>query len=247
MRSDPTIGVTPESRVYMPIRQRYSGWETLIVHTRGEPATVLPQLRAIVAAADPTLPLFGTMTLDQSVKNGLNLSTTAALVAGFFAALALLIAAVGLYAVVASAVAERTREIGVRLALGSTPGAVLRLVMRGSMRLGAWGLTIGLLASVGAARAIGGLLYGVSPADPLTFTFVPIALALVVVMATYSRRVAPLVSIPLLHFETTEGHWPARFSPSARHCKSLIGPCHHDRERRTRARRCRRSSQAWHR
>jgi predicted permease len=198
-----TLGPTTESHVYIPLRQRYGGRQTLIVHTRDEPRAVLPQLRAIVAATDPMLPLFGAMTLEQSVENGLSPSMVAAVVAGFFAVLALLIAAVGLYAVVASGVTERTREIGVRLVLGSTPSGVLRLVMRGSTRLGAWGLAIGLLASIGVARVLDGLLYGISAADPLTFAVVPIVLALVVVMATYlaARRAVGLDPIAALRNE----------------------------------------------
>jgi predicted permease len=198
-----TLGTTTASHAYVPIRQHYIGRETLIVHTRGEPALVLPQLRAIVAAADPALPLFDATTMNEGVESGVNPWKTAALVAGFFAALALVIAAVGLYAVVASGVTERTREIGVRLALGATPGGVLRLVMHGSMRLGAWGLAIGLVASLGAARALGALLYGVSSADPLTFAAVPIVLALVVVMATYvpARRAVGLDPVAALRHD----------------------------------------------
>jgi predicted permease len=188
------LGPTTESHVYVPMRQRYSGRQTLVVQTRDTPMSLLPQVRTTVAAVDPALPLYGAMTLEQSVENGLNPSMVAAVVAGLFAGLALLIAAVGLYAVVANSVTERTREIGVRLALGSTPRGVLRLVLAGSLRLGAWGLAIGLLASVAVARVLGGLLYGVSTTDPLTFAVVPIALALVVLIATYlpARRAVGL-------------------------------------------------------
>jgi predicted permease len=197
------MGPTTESHVYVPMRQRYSGRQTLVVHTRDTPMRLLPEVRSTVAAVDPALPLYGAMTLEQSVDNGLNPSMVAAVVAGLFAGLALLIAAVGLYAVVANSVTERTREIGVRLALGSTPRGVLRLVLRGSLRLGAWGLAIGLVASVAVARVLGGLLYGVSTTDPLTFAVVPIALALVVLTATYlpARRAVSLNPIAALRNE----------------------------------------------
>jgi putative ABC transport system permease protein len=198
-----TLGPTTESHVYVPMRQRYSGRQTLVVQTRDAPMSLLPQVRTAVAAVDPALPLYGAMTLAQSVENGLNPSMVAAVVAGLFAGLALLIAAVGLYAVVANSVTERTREIGVRLALGSTRRGVLRLVLQGSLRLGAWGLGSGLLASVAVARVLGGLLYGVSTTDPLTFAVVPIALALVVLIATYlpARRAVGLNPITALRNE----------------------------------------------
>jgi hypothetical protein len=96
-------------------------------------------------------------------------SRSAAAIAGFFGVFALLIAAVGLYALVAGGVAERTREIGVRLALGSTSGGVLRLVMGDGARLGVVGLGLGLAGALGVARAMGRLLYGLSPGDPVTF------------------------------------------------------------------------------
>jgi putative ABC transport system permease protein len=178
-------------------------WETLVVHTRGEPLIALPRIRAIVASVDPSLPPFGIMTMQQSVESGFSTSRMAASVAGFFAALALLIAAVGLYAVVAGSVMERTREIGVRLALGSTPSGVLRFIMSGGARLGAWGLAIGLLLGLIVAKLMGGLLYGLSPSDPVTFVIAPIVLAVVVLVATYlpARRAVKLDPIAALRSE----------------------------------------------
>jgi ABC-type antimicrobial peptide transport system permease subunit len=161
---------------------------------------VLPQVRNIVAAIDPTLPTFGATTMDEGVESGLATSRTAASIAGFFGALALMIAAVGLYAVVAGSVAERTREIGVRLALGSTPGGVLRFVMANGARLGAVGLVIGLAAAAAVARSMASLLYGLSSTDPVTFLIVPLVLALVVLVATYlpARRAVHLDPVAAL-------------------------------------------------
>ena len=179
------IGEVSQARAYIPVRQRYRDWETLVVHTRGDPSAMLRSIQGIVAAIDPTLPTFGAMTMEQSVESGLSTSRTAAMIAGFFGVLALLIAAVGLYAVVAGGVAERTREIGVRLALGSTPGGVMRFVMGSGARLGVAGLLIGLAGAALVARSMASLLYGLSAGDPLTFSLVPLVLALVVVVATY--------------------------------------------------------------
>ena len=192
-----------DRRAYLPLRQRYRDWQTLVIHTRGEPMAMLRDVKRVVASVDPMLPAFGAMSMTEAVKSGLSTSRTAAMIAGFFGSLALLIAAVGLYAVVATGVVERTREIGIRLALGSTPTGVLRFVMRGGGRLGAWGLGIGLVAAFAVSVALSGLLLGLSSRDPLTFAVVPVVLALVVIFATYlpARRAVKLDPVAALRRE----------------------------------------------
>jgi predicted permease len=195
-----TIGDPGARRVYVPLRQHHRDWQTLVVHARGDAASLAPAVRRVIAGADPSLPTFGVGTMTGSVENGLSTSRTAAAVAGFFGVFALLIAAVGLYAVVAGRVVERTREIGVRQALGATPRAVLGFVMLNGARLGIAGLALGLIAALGTARGMRGLLAGLSPADPLTFALVPLVLALVVVIATYvpARRAMKLDPVAAL-------------------------------------------------
>jgi predicted permease len=195
-----TLGDMTDRRAYLPLRQRYRDWQTLVIHTRGEPMSMLRDVKRIIGGLDPTLPAFGATTMTQAVESGLSTSRTAAMISGFFGSLALLIAAVGLYAVVATGVVERTREIGIRLALGSTPTGVLRFVMRGGGRLGAWGLGIGLVAAFGVSIALSGLLLGLSSRDPLTFAVVPLVLALVVMVATYlpARRAVSLDPVAAL-------------------------------------------------
>jgi predicted permease len=194
------IGETTSLRVYEPLRQHYRGWQTLIVHTRSDAAREIPKIRAAIAATDPALPSFGAGTLDDAVANGLSTSRSAATIAGFFGVLALLISSVGLYAVVASGVVERTREIGVRVALGSTPGEVMRLVMGSGARLGAIGLVIGMIGAVVVARLMAALLYGTSPGDRVTFELVPIVLIFVVMIATFipARRAVKLDPVKAL-------------------------------------------------
>jgi putative ABC transport system permease protein len=184
----------------MPLRQSYRNWETLIVHTRGDPIAVTPKLRASIAALDPTLPVFGVSTMTESVSNGLSTSLTAASIAGFFGGLALVISSVGLYAVVASGVTERTREIGVRVALGSSPNEVMQFVMRSGARLGIVGLAIGLVGAGVMARLMSALLFGLSAADPVTFVVVPVTLAVVVFVATFvpARRAVRLDPVAAL-------------------------------------------------
>jgi predicted lysophospholipase L1 biosynthesis ABC-type transport system permease subunit len=197
------IGDLPGGHLYLPVRQHYRDWQTLVVHTRGDGAAVLPRLERVLASLDPALPTFGRTTMEEAVASGLSTSRTAATIAGFFGVLALLIASLGLYALVAGAVAERTREIGVRMALGSTPWGVLRLVMREGARLGAIGLGLGLVGAFGVARAMGGLLYGLSPGDPVTFVVVPAMLGVVVLLATYfpARRAVRLDPVAALRSE----------------------------------------------
>ena len=192
-----------DRRAYLPLRQRYRDWQTLVIHTRGEPMAMLRDVKRVVANVDPMLPAFGATTMTEAVASGLSTSRTAAMIAGFFGSLALLIAAVGLYAVVATGVVERTREIGIRLALGSTPTGVLRFVMRGGGRLGAWGLGIGLVAAFCVSIGLSGLLLGLSSRDPLTFAAVPLVLALVVIIATYlpARRAVKLDPVAALRRE----------------------------------------------
>jgi predicted permease len=179
-----SLGDADPARAYLPLRQQYRDWQTLVIHTRGNPMAAVPQVRDIVAAADPALPVFGVITLENAVMNGLSTSRNAAVAAAVFAAVAVLIAAIGLYAVVASSVTERTREIGIRLALGSTPHGVVRYVMAEGIRLGAWGLVLGLGGAVALARAMAQLLFGVPAFDPVTFAAVPLALIVLVLAAT---------------------------------------------------------------
>jgi ABC-type antimicrobial peptide transport system permease subunit len=124
-------------------------------------------------------------------------------VLGLFGLLGLVLAAVGIYGVMAYSVAMRTRELGIRIALGSDRGDMLRLVLREGMRLAGIGVAIGLLGAAGAARLVGGLLYGVRPLDPVAFTVVPLTLVAVAALAVFvpARRAAGVDPIRALKTE----------------------------------------------
>ena len=194
------VGEVTPRRVYLPLMQRYRDSETLVVHTRDPSAHTLSRLREVIAGIDPALPPFGAMTMEQAVANGFAASRLAVAVASFFGLLALLIATIGLYAVVARSVAERTHEMGVRIALGLTPRGVLAHLMRDGARLGLIGLMFGLAGGLALARAMAGVLLGLSPADPVTFTIIPSALTIIVIVATLlpARRAARLDAVAAL-------------------------------------------------
>lgn len=197
------IGESNQMRVYIPLRQRYRDWESLVVHTRGDPVAGIAEVKRMVASIDPTLPVFGAGTMATSVTSGFSTSRTAAAIAGAFGLIALIISSIGLYAVVASGVSERTREIGVRIALGSTPGSVMRYIMLGGARLGLIGLVIGLAGAAAVAQTMRSLLFGLSPSDPLTFIGVPLVLTVVVLVATWvpARRAVGLDPVNALRSE----------------------------------------------
>jgi ABC-type antimicrobial peptide transport system permease subunit len=197
------VGNVTTRRAYLPVKQRYRDWQTLIVHTRDPSARTLSRLREAIAAIDPALPPFAAITMEQAVANGFAASRTAVAVASFFGILALLIASIGLYAVVARSVAERTREMGVRLALGLTPRGVLAHLMRDGARLGLIGLALGLAGGFALGRVMAGVLLGLSPSDPITFIVVPSLLAVVIVVATFvpARRASQRDAVAALRSE----------------------------------------------
>jgi predicted permease len=179
------IGDRNQARIYLPIRQNYTDRQTLIVHARGNLAQTDRSVRDVIASLDPALPTFGSMTMKQSVASGLSTYNTAAGTGAFFGLFALLIASIGLYAIVAESVAARTREIGVRVALGATPRGVMQFIMGAGARLGLVGLALGVASALIVVTLMRRLLYGLSPHDPLTFVAVPLVLGIVVFIATY--------------------------------------------------------------
>ena len=157
-------------------------------------------IRTEVKKADPELPLYNVRTLEEYVSGSVAQRRFTALLLGIFAGVALLLAAVGLYGVMSYGVAQRTHEIGVRLALGADSGDVLRLVVGQGLRLTLLGVVLGWLGALGVSRFLSGLLYGIAGNDPATFAevaavFVAVALAACYVPARRAMRVDPLVAL----------------------------------------------------
>lgn len=178
--------------LFLPFNQLPMPGMTLVVRTTGDPMALADGVRNAVRALDANLPVPEIRSLRRNHSNAMATPRFNALLTGGFAVVALLLACGGLYAVVAFNVARRRREIGVRLAIGALPEEVVRAFVRHGMGLTMVGVVVGLAVTLGATRLVGGLLYDVSPLDPLTFGVVTLLLVFVATVATYipARRAA---------------------------------------------------------
>ncbi|HKV25213.1 MAG TPA: ABC transporter permease [Candidatus Acidoferrum sp.] len=176
---------------------------TLALRTSVPPLTLVPALREQVRSLDKNLPVYGVQTMDELLSAELASQRFNAVALLGFAGLAVLLAAVGIYGVMAYAVTQRTREMGVRIALGADAAAVLRMVLGQGLRLALIGVALGLAASLALTRSISGLLFGVKPADPETFVLVSLALLLVALVACWlpARRATQVDPIIALRYE----------------------------------------------
>jgi predicted permease len=175
--------------------------QTIVVRTNAsDPLSVVPAIRTVVRDLDPALPTYLVQRVDHAVARGLWRERMQSQVVGIFAAVALLFAAVGVYGVITYVVARRTREFGVRIALGATPGIVVGGVLRDHLRPVLAGLGLGLLSALALSRVLDGLLYGVRATDAPTFIGVTIALGLIAFLAALfparrAARVDPVIAL----------------------------------------------------
>ena len=172
----------------------------LTVKSSSTSSAVVASIRKAVAAIDPALPFYAVHTMDDYVSQSLMSRRVPMLLAGAFAVVALLLSAIGIYGVLAYGVAQRRREIGIRLALGSTGGAVFGLVLREGLRMVVLGLALGFLALFALRRALVAVLYGVTPFDPTVLLSVAFALGVVALVAMSiparrASRVSPVVAL----------------------------------------------------
>jgi putative ABC transport system permease protein len=201
-RNSKERGLTADPRptIYKPLLQIYMPDLTLHVRTATEAQTLLAAVRREAQALDPTLPVYNLGTLAQQKDGLLYIERLAAALLTLFGLLALSLAAVGIYGVLSYAVTERTREMGIRLALGARPSDLLKLVVGQGLALTLIGLVIGVGASFALTRLISKLLYGVSATDPLTFVLLPLLLTGVALLACWiparrATRVDPLAAL----------------------------------------------------
>ncbi len=172
--------------IYFPLDQgRYSLNTTLLTRTTGDPESMIGPVRAEVTALDPTLPVFNVKTLARHMSLSLFPARVAASLLGAFGLLALGLAAIGIYGVMSYWVSQRTREIGIRMALGARPGDVLRMVVNQGLVMNAVGLAVGIVAALGVSQLLSSMLYGVSSTDLLTYLTISAVLTAVVLLACY--------------------------------------------------------------
>jgi putative ABC transport system permease protein len=186
--------------LYYPLGQRITPSMDLAVRTSGPPEAILPAIREKVHELDPQLALSNVRTMEDWISTSAAQPRLNAILLGGFAVMALIIAAIGIYGVIAYSVTQRTQEIGLRIALGAQASGVLRLIVGEGMRVALLGIAIGLAGGFALGRAVSSLVYGVTVRDPLTFGGVAAVLAIVALAATIvpalrASRVDPIVAL----------------------------------------------------
>jgi putative ABC transport system permease protein len=195
-----SIGEEPKDVTYRPLAQQHSQWLTLVVHTTGNPKALLTAVRREVQALDENLPAQEIKTLDEIVAFSFWPMRMGAGLVGIFGLLGLLLASVGLYGVMSYAVAARTREIGVRMALGAERRDVLRLIVGQGLVLALVGAGAGLVLAFAVTRVLRRFLFGIGATDPLTFIGVALLLTMVALLACWiparrATKVDPLIAL----------------------------------------------------
>jgi len=186
--------------MYTPFAQTPWPFMSIVIRTPGDPAAVIGSLRAAIVKLDPDQPAGKVTTVTEYIARSVATPRFTATLVGSFAAIALLLAGFGLFSVMAYSVAQRRREIGIRMALGARAADVRALVVAQALRLGALGVVMGLAGALAAARVIAALLFGVSPSDPITFAGVCALLLGVLAGAAYlparrATRVDPMIAL----------------------------------------------------
>lgn len=195
-----SLGEAPTPVAYLALQQNHETGMTLHVRTRVDPSSVAGVIRNEVQSLERNLPLGNPELMSERVTNSLYAARVGAILLAVFGGVALLLASIGLYGVMSFAVARRTRELGIRVALGAQPGDVFRLVLLQGMTLVIAGLVLGIGVALAVTRLLASFLYGVSTMDALTFTAIPALLTAVALLACYlparrATRVEPLVAL----------------------------------------------------
>jgi putative ABC transport system permease protein len=198
-----TLGETPRPTAFLPLAQNHETGMTLHVRTGGNPLDIAGLVRSEVQALDPNLAVTNLQTLSSVVAASLFAARMGAVLLAVFGSLALVLAGIGLYGVMSYTVSRRTREIGIRMALGAGKRNVLRLVLKEALTIVGAGVATGLVVAAAATRLLASFLFGVSPLDAATFAAIPAVLAVVALLASYlpARRAAKVDPIIALRYE----------------------------------------------
>ena len=197
---DAGAGKDPYMEIYRPLAQfPYSGM-TIVVRASGDPALLEAPLRNVVRSVDPNQPIAKLETMDALVSESLANGRLSMMLFGMFGAVGLLLACIGIYGVTSYGVLQRTREFGIRMALGAQPSDVRNLVVQGGAKLTLIGIGIGLVGAIALTRLMRSLLFGVTPTDPMTYAGSVAVLALVSVVASYvparrATQVDPVIAL----------------------------------------------------
>jgi putative ABC transport system permease protein len=197
------LQLDPRPTIYRPASQEPVTGMTMIVRTAPDPLTLAAAVRREVGALDPTIPVLALQSVRQGLMQSMETPRFTAMLLMAFAVLALLLAAVGVYGVIAYSVNQRTQEIGVRMALGAAPANILRAIVSEGLTLALLGVVFGIAGAFAAVRLIAHQLYGIGTTDAVTFTVVGSGLLIVTVVASYvpARRAASVDPLIALRYE----------------------------------------------
>jgi ABC-type antimicrobial peptide transport system permease subunit len=194
------VDMPVRNEAFMPFAQDPTLGNLVVIRSARDPKSLVSSVRGALRAIDPSQPISNIRTMDEMLSGLVAQRRFSATLVASFAVLALVLATIGAYGVTSYLVSQRTKEIGVRLALGAEPSTVTRLVVFEGMRVGVAGLVVGVVGALATTRLASSLLYGVSPRDPATIVGVSTFLLLVVGLANYlparrAARVDPLVAL----------------------------------------------------
>ena len=187
-------------QAYFPYSQSNGDDGTLILRSDLDPAVLIPAIRRVASSIDPGVPIYGVSTYDDLIAQKLVARKLCMMLVSLVSIAALFLSAIGLYGILAYAVGQRTREIGIRIALGAQSDSILRLITAQGLKIVGVGLIVGLLASLILVRFIGGILYGVSATDPFSLCAAVIVLGLAALVACLlpalrATRINPITAL----------------------------------------------------